>query len=60
VAWRELPVCVGAGANVHGRFSRWAKSGVPDLIFQNLAADAEKEHAIIDTAFYVATNSAPA
>ena len=34
---------------MHQRFSRWAKSGVWQQIFQLLAADADNEYAMIDS-----------
>ena len=47
--WRDLPERFGAGTKVHRRFSRWAKSGVWERVFQHLAADADKEYAMIDS-----------
>jgi transposase len=38
--WRDLLQRFGDGTKVHGRFSRWAKSGVWLQIFQHLAAGA--------------------
>jgi len=35
--------------NVHRRFSRWAESGVWERVFQDLAADAGNEYAMIDS-----------
>ena len=34
---------------VHTRFSRWAKNGVWERIFKELAPDADNEYAMIDT-----------
>ena len=39
----------GDGVQVHRRFSRWAKSGVWERVFQYLAADADNEYAMIDS-----------
>ena len=39
----------GDGQKVHLRFSRWAKSGVWEQMFQHLAADADNEYAMIDS-----------
>jgi len=39
----------GDGTKVHLRFSRWAKSGVWERVFQHLAADADNEYAMIDS-----------
>ena len=48
IPWRDLPERLGDWKNVHRRFSRWAKSGVWERIFQHLAADADNEYAMID------------
>src|SRR5215471_15331180 len=42
--WRDLPERFGDGTKVHLRFSRWAKSGVWERVFQHLAADADNEY----------------
>src|ERR1700757_888722 len=47
--WRALPECFGDWKNVHRRFSRWAKSGVWQRIFQHLAVNADNEYAMIDS-----------
>ena len=47
--WRDLPERFGDGQKVHLRFSRWAKSGVWEQMFQHLAADADNEYAMIDS-----------
>jgi transposase len=47
--WRDLPERFGDGVQVHRRFSRWAKSGVWETVFQYLAADADNEYAMIDS-----------
>ncbi|MGH6851692.1 MAG: IS5 family transposase [Methylocella sp.] len=49
VPWRDLPERFGDWKNVHQRFSRWAKSGVWERLFQHLAADADNEYAMIDS-----------
>jgi transposase len=49
IAWRDLPERFGAWKAVHTRFSRWAKSGVWDRVFQLLAAEADNEYAMIDS-----------
>jgi transposase len=48
-AWRDLPERFGDPINVHKRFSRWAKSGVLERVFRNLAEDADNEYAMIDS-----------
>jgi transposase len=47
--WRDLPERFGEGTKIHTRFSRWAKSGVWERLFQHLAADADNEYAMIDS-----------
>lgn len=47
--WRDLPDRFGAWKQVHTRFTRWAKAGVWKRIFQQLAADADNEYAMIDS-----------
>jgi transposase len=41
--WRDLPERFGDGTKVHLRFSRWAKSGVRERVFQHLASDADSD-----------------
>src|SRR5271165_2205454 len=47
--WRDLPGRFGDGIKVRQRFSRWAKSGVWERVFQHLAADADNKCAMIDS-----------
>ena len=47
--WRDLTERFGEGTKIHTRFSRWAKSGVWERMFQHLAADADNEYAMIDS-----------
>ena len=47
--WRDLPERFGDWKNIHRRFSRWAKTGVWERVFQHLAFDADNEHAMIDS-----------
>src|SRR3954447_2879244 len=49
IPWRDLPVRFGDWKNVHQRFSRWAKSGVWEMVFLHLSADADNEYAMIDS-----------
>jgi transposase len=49
IPWRDLPERFGDPIKIHTRFSRWAKSGVWERIFQHLAADADNEYAMIDS-----------
>ena len=49
IPWRDLSERFGDWKNVHRRFSRWAKSGVWERVFQHHAADADNEYAMIDS-----------
>src|SRR4051812_42817964 len=49
IPWRDLPERFGDWNNVHRRFTRWAESGVWERVFQQLAADADNEYAMIDS-----------
>jgi transposase len=48
IPWRDLPERFGDFRVVHTRFTRWARRGVWQKIFQQLAADADNEYAMID------------
>ncbi len=50
IPWRDLPERFGDWKNVHRRFSRWARSGVWERVFQHLAAEADNEYAMVDSA----------
>ena len=47
--WRDLPERFGDWKNTHKRFSRWAKKGVWQRLFEHLAAEADNEYAMIDS-----------
>ena len=49
IPWRDLPECFGDWKNVHRRFSRWAKSGILQRVFELLAEDTDNEYAMIDS-----------
>jgi transposase len=49
IAWRDLPERFGHPIRIHTRFSRWAKKGVWQRVFEHLAADADNEYAMIDS-----------
>ena len=49
VPWRDLPACYGEFWVVHTRFSRGAKRGVWESLFERLAGDADHEYAMIDS-----------
>jgi transposase len=48
IPWRDLPVGFGYWKSTHQRFSRWAKSGVFERIFNLFASDADTEYMMID------------
>ena len=49
IPWRDLPERFGDFRVVHTRFSRWAKTGVWQRVFEQLADDgADNEYAMID------------
>ena len=48
IPWRDLPERFGDWKIVHQRFSRWAKSGVFERIFKQLASDNDNEYMMID------------
>ena len=49
IPWRDLPERFGHWKAVRTRFSRWAKSGVWDKLFQHLTGEADNEHAMLDS-----------
>ena len=46
--WRDLPERFGDWNIVYQRFNRWAKSGVFERIFKQLASDHDNEYVMID------------
>ena len=49
IAWRDLPERFGDPETIHTRFTRWAKSGVWEKVFNHLSDDADNEYAMIDS-----------
>jgi transposase len=49
IPWRDLPERFGPWKAVHTRFSRWARAGVWERVFQQLAEEADNEYAMIDS-----------
>ena len=49
IPWRDLPERFGDWKNTHRRFSRWAKTGVWQRVFEHLASEADNEYAMIDS-----------
>src|SRR3974390_1005542 len=56
IPWRDLPERFGDWKIVHQRFSRWAKSGVFERIFKQLAIDNDNEYMMIDATIVRAHN----
>ena len=49
IPWRDLPDRFGDWKNTHQWFTRWAKKGVWQRLFEHLAAEADNEYAMIDS-----------
>lgn len=49
IPWRDLPERFGDFRVIHTRFSRWAKSGVWQSIFEVLSQDSDNEYAMLDS-----------
>jgi transposase len=47
--WHDLPERYGKWKTVHTRFSRWAKAGVWERVFEVLTADRKNEYLMLDT-----------
>src|SRR5271168_3213346 len=60
IPWRDLPERLGDWKNTHRRFTRWAKTGVWQQIFEHLAADADNEYAMLDSTIVRRISTAPA
>ncbi len=50
IPWRDLPERFGPWQAVHTRFTRWCERGVWEVVLTQLAADADNEYAMIDSA----------
>jgi transposase len=48
VAWRDLPERFGSWKTVYNRFSRWAKTGVWEQLFKELAIEFDETGSILD------------
>lgn len=49
IPWRDLPERFGDFRVVHTRFSRWAKTGVWQRVFEVLSHDSDNEYAMLDS-----------
>jgi putative transposase len=47
--WHDLPERYGKWKSIHTRFSRWAKAGVWERIFEVLTKDRRNEYLMLDT-----------
>ena len=47
--WHDLPERYGRWKSVHTRFSRWAKGGVWERVFEALIKDRDNEYLMLDT-----------
>ena len=47
--WKDLPEKYGNWKSVHKRFTRWAKSGLWERIFQILLDDSDNRYVMIDS-----------
>jgi len=47
--WHDLPERYGKWKTVHTRFSRWAKAGVWERVFEALIKDRKNEYLMLDT-----------
>src|ERR671914_733224 len=56
--WKDLPAECGNWKSVHKRFTRWAKAGVWERIFQVLMADSNNTYIMIDSTIFRAHQQA--
>ena len=47
--WHDLPERYGKWKSVHKRFSRWAKAGVWERVFNHLIADPDNSYISLDS-----------
>ena len=47
--WHDLPERYGKWKTVHTRFSRWAKAGVWERVFEALIKDRDNQYLMLDT-----------
>lgn len=47
--WSDLPERYGKWKTVHKRFTRWAKSGVWEGVFESLTGDPDNQYLMLDT-----------
>src|SRR5271155_5357186 len=47
--WHDLPERYGKYKSVHKRFTRWAKTGVWERIFEDLTNDPDNQYLMLDS-----------
>ena len=47
--WQDLPERYGKWKTIHKRFTRWAKAGVWERVFDSLTADPDNQYLMLDT-----------
>ena len=47
--WHDLPPRYGKWKSVHKRFTRWAKAGVWERVFDSLTGDPDNQYLMLDT-----------
>jgi putative transposase len=47
--WHDLPERYGKYKTVHKRFTRWAKAGVWERIFEDLTNDPDNQYLMLDS-----------
>ena len=47
--WKDLPTGYGNWKSAHKRFTRWARSGIWERIFQTLVKDPDNTYVMIDS-----------
>jgi transposase len=47
--WSDLPERYGKWKSVHKRFTRWAKKGVWERVFESLTGDPDNRYLMLDT-----------
>jgi transposase len=47
--WRSLPECYGLWQSVYARFRLWQETGVFEMVFRALSANADMENLSIDS-----------